>query len=135
MAEIIGAEFAATLRPSIRTFHTLSIGKIGHDDAPGMVGGLTSPARVIRTRSRVGVAADAGPTMTGPTSTKTISVSDHFRRGRRYRGVGMAAGSRAATVGGDGTEVPSPPHRGQVRMRTSARQGRLSPGTPPARAR
>ena len=90
------AEFDATLRSSMRRFHTLSMGKIGQLDAPGTVGGLTSPLRYSRVRSPVpGVAADAGPTMADPATTKTTSVNGQRRWGRRRGGVGMAGACRA----------------------------------------
>src|SRR5262245_7908552 len=38
MDPIIEAEFAATVRPSMRTFQTLLAGKIGHRGAPGTTG-------------------------------------------------------------------------------------------------
>ena len=58
MAPIIVAEFAATARPSIGTFQTLSAGKIGQAGAPGTVG---RAAGVAGRRRRRWAAAGASP--------------------------------------------------------------------------
>lgn len=99
MAEIIVAEFEALARPSMRTFQTLVIGKIGQAGAPVTCGGGSPirPAMVALGRMGRGFAADAGRARVAAKSATRMMAADAGPTGRgepRDRPAAGADGSR-----------------------------------------
>jgi hypothetical protein len=110
------AEFAATGRPSIRTFQTLSIGKMEQFGAPGSVGPSGPPRGGSDAGTRLGWGdGDGGPPRDAPLTGATRASTSPMANKAPRRWIVM---SGAWLLGGDATTHPVVP-RGtpQVRFR------------------